>query len=332
MKFAYGVIGLSVILVGCNKGASSTGSGAGNLAVVNGDPVTMEEFNNYLPRKTSVQVQTPQGASEARVAGSLGLQAMRDLINQKLLLQIAKDQNVVPTKDDVANELKRQTDANPAFVRTLQAAGLSLDQIRSDLLIDLARFNVVTKGITVTKDDVDSYIKANPTQFVNPATATIYWLVIEDKKKKAEVDAALKGGIQFPAVASQFSDVPTAKQDSGAYPTKIISQMPAKLQSVIGTMAAGKTTDWIQDGQNAVKFFLQSKTPESKLEITEQVREQVRRRLAEMRGQQANDLGKTIQDRLKAAKVDVSVPFLKTSWDQAMTALKSADQQAPAAK
>jgi hypothetical protein len=81
-----------------------------------------------------------------------------------------------------------------------------------------------------------------------------------------------------------------------------------------------------------VKFFLQSKTPESKLEITEQVREQVRRRLAEMRGQQANDLGKTIQDRLKAAKVDVSVPFLKTSWDQAMTALKSADQQAPAAK
>jgi hypothetical protein len=33
-----------------------------------------------------------------------------------------------------------------------------------------------------------------------------------------------------------------------------------------------------------------------------------------------------------SAKVDVSVPFLKTSWDQAMTALKSADQQAPAAK
>jgi hypothetical protein len=69
--------------------------------------------------------------------------------------------------------------------------------------------------------------------------------------------------------------------------------------------------------------MLQSKTPESKLEITETVREQVRRRLAEMRGQQANDLGKTIQDRLKAAKVDITVPYLKKSWDTAMQALKS---------
>jgi foldase protein PrsA len=322
MKIAYGIIGLSLIVAGCNKAGGSATAG-GNIAVVNGDPVTMDEFNSYLPRKSSVQVQTEQGAQELRVAGSLGLQAIRDLINQKLLLQIAKDQNVVPTKDDVAKELKRQTDANAGFIKTLQAAGLSLDQIRSDLMIDLARFNVVTKGITVTPSDVDSYIKSNPTQFVNPATASVYWIVLRSAKNKPMVDKDLKSGEQFPVVAGRYSEVPTAKQDNGAYPTKVVSAMPQKLQGIIAKLEPGRTTDWIQDGQNSVKFMLQSKTPESKLEITETVREQVRRRLAEMRGQQANDLGKTIQDRLKAAKVDITVPYLKTSWDTAMQALKS---------
>jgi len=309
------------LIVGCNSG-SATG---GPVAVVNNEQVTKDEYYSYLERKRSVLAMTPQGPVDVQVAGSLGLQALRDLINRKLLLQVAKDQNVAPNDDAIKKELDFQTKRNPQFVKSLQSAGMSLAEIRQDLSIDLARFNLISKGITVTQADVDAFIKNNPSNFLTPAQAELFYIQVGSEQLKNQVDSALKQGTSFPVAAARYSEAPNARATQGAFPIRAVDQMPAQLQAIVNKTKVGTASNWIPDGGNFLKFFVQNRTAAEKIKIDETVKESVRRQIAEERGSQANDLGKTLQERLRTAKVDVKLSYLADGWKSAMDALKAED-------
>ncbi|MDX2066401.1 MAG: peptidylprolyl isomerase [Fimbriimonadaceae bacterium] len=318
------VVGLMV--VGCGGG----GSGSAPVAIVNNDPVTSEEFNAYLARKRTVTVMGPQGPIDLQVTGSLGLQALRDMVNRKLLLQIAKDQGVAPTEDAVKKEIDFQQKRDPQFVKKLTGAGMSLEQINQDLKVDLARFNLVTKGITVTPADVDKYIKDNPQEFVTPAQVELYFIQVSSDKAKTEVDTALKQGTTFPIAASRYSEAPGARTSQGRFPITLVSELPPALARIVNDAKVGSPTNWVKDGQNWLRFFVQNKQQEKKISIDETIKEAVRRRIAEMRGGQANDLTKSLQERLKSATVEVKTPSLVEGWKQTMESLKASEGQAGA--
>ena len=319
------------LITGCNQGGGGGGAGDSTVAVVNGAEVSEKDFHSYLERKRTVQVATPDGQiATLQVAGLLGLQGLQDMVNREILIQIAKDQNVMPDDAAIKKELDYQTKRDPQFVKRLNTAGLSLDQIKRDLSLDLARFNVVTKGITVTPKDVDDFIKSTPKAFETPAAVDLYWIVLNDPKNKAAVDADLKAGQQFPVVAGRYSVDPAAKTSSGQYPRRQENQLPPKLQELVKNMKPGTASQWLQDGNNSLKFFLQSRTPAGKIKIDDTIREAVRRQLAEQRGSQGNDLNKTLRDRLKTAKVEIKIPYMKEGWKSLMEALKQQDASAPA--
>ena len=101
----------SLALAGCRGGSSSGASG--DLAVVNGEAIPMDEYYRYLERKPAVQVVAPQNGqlqagqiAEMPTAAPLGFQAMRDLINRRILIDVARDEKVMPTEADVATELQ----------------------------------------------------------------------------------------------------------------------------------------------------------------------------------------------------------------------------------
>jgi parvulin-like peptidyl-prolyl isomerase len=310
---------LAVVFAGCNN----SGGGGKPVAIVNNDPINEMDYFKYLERKRTVLAVTPQGPVDVQVAGSLGLQALRDLVNRRLLIQIAKDQSVSPTEEEIKRELDFQTKRNPQFVKALQSAGMSLTEIRADLSIDLARFKLLTKGITVTPADVDKYIKDNPTEFVSPAQVDLYYIQVSSDQGKKQVDAALKQGTSFPVAASRFSEAPNARTNQGQFPLRVLDQMPDPLQAIIKKAKVGTATDWVPDGGNFLKFFVANRTNEEKIKIDETIRESVRRRIAEERGSQANDLGKSIQEKMRSAKIDVKAEHLAQGWKEAMDQLKA---------
>jgi len=316
---------LLTALPGCGKKSEDA------IAVVNGDPITVNEYHDYMERKAVVMVQTPQGPVTARVAGSLGFQALQDVINRRIIMQAAKDQGVAPTDATIEKELAFRTKQNPMYVKSLTAAGMTLIQIRDDLALDLARSNLLTKGITITKDDIDSFIKDNPSEFTNPATADLYWIVLKDAKKKTQVDQDLKAGQSFPTVAARYSDDPNARRTNGAVPSqwRVVDSMPPILKGIVTKTSEHTASDWIKDGGNSVKIYVEKKTKAQQVPIDDDMREQVRRRLGEIRGSQANDLNKSLGDRLKTATIDIKVDYLRDAWKKAMDDLKSQDAQSP---
>lgn len=285
----------------------------------------MSEFHAYLERKPIVQVVVQGQPVEAQVLGSIGFQGLRDLINRRLLLQIAKDEGVFPTPPDIEKELTFKTKRTPDFVRRLTQQGMTLEQIKSDLTLDLARERVLTKGITVTAAEADQFIKDNPKQFSVPAQARLQYIIVGDTKVRDMVDRELRSGKAFGLVAAQYSIAQDARQNQGQFPESVIDRMPPALQALVDKTAELKMTDWKQEQDKFVKFYVVQKTASRKMPIDENLKEAVRRELAVQKGSRASELGKRLQDKLKKARIDVKLSQLQAPWKQAFDSLKQQD-------
>lgn len=326
---AVAVTGLS----GCGSKDSGGGS-SDRLATVAGDAITVDEFHKYLEIMPTAQVVVQNQVAALPINETLAFQALRDLVMQKIVAQMAKDEGVYPTDEEVTAEIKFKTTLNESFLKELNARGLDLKTIRKSIAQDLAQERLITKGITVTKEDVDQYIKDNPKQFVEPATADITFIYVRDDAAKKQVDQALASGQTFADVAVRLSQVPNVAQNGAKFPVNVIEQLPTgpdtNIKELIKSTPELKETAWVKFQGGQTKFYVDKKTEERPVSLDENRKEQIRRNLALQRGQQATDLQKRIADRMKEADIQIAYASLKDPWKTAMDKAKEADTSAQA--
>jgi len=306
------------VLSGCGGGKDS----GPVLALVNGETITMDDFHKYMQSKPSVRIQTANGPAEARVSESLAFQALQDMIARQVTMQMAKDEGVFPTEQEVTKELEFQKKLQPTFLTQLTQAGLTLDRIKQSLTLNLAREKLITKGVNVTMQEAEEFIKSNPKQFMDPAKAAMLWIFARSEDRKKQVDSALQSGQTFSVVASQYSEVPGARQQGGRFPQETISGLPADLQRLVNATAEGRATDWFRMQDGFAQFFVEKKTPEKPIDMTPERKEYVRRQLAQQRGAQATDLSKRVLDKLLKSTVDVKERTLVEAWKRAFERFK----------
>lgn len=310
-------LGITAVgLVGCGGGSSG-----GNRVVVtvSGKDITEGELYNYLKTKGSVRVLTDQGQMvEARVADSLAYQAMQELIAQKVTIALAEKEGVKPSDADVNSELDFQKRLDPQFVQKLTANGVTLAQIKSQLLVEMCRERIITKGVTITKADAEKYIKDNPKAFVNPATADMYVVVVKSEAKKQQVDNELRSGQNFQTVAMRYSEAPKAREMQARFSLRAIDSMPAELKTIVQKTNVKQATDWIKSADSWAKFYVDNKEAEKPIAMNADLIERVRRSLAVQRGSQAVDLARRLLDELKnsGSKIQVKDKSLQEIWNK----------------
>lgn len=319
LGFALAVVAIAT--VGCgNKGGSGDA-----VAIVNGDAISMSDFYAYLENKHTVQVQiSNRQIAELPVPQNapLKFQALRDLIQRQVILQLAKDEGVFPGQADINKELDFQTKRQPDFVQSATRMGLTLEQLKNDLAFELCRTRILTKGITVTDQDVKDFFAKHPETQVEPEVAEMYMVVVGSDADKTVVDQALAQGNSFLTVAKQYSKAPNARTNPGIT-VPILANTPAVIKNVVQKLKQGAnggvnaSSDWIKDGQNWVKFNLQRDTPSKAKEIKDTDRELVRRQIAAERGAQATDFDKRVKEKLRKSKIDISYTPVKAFWDNA---------------
>lgn len=319
-----GIAALAMLaVVGCSKGPD-------NIAVVNGEAITQEEFNSYLKVKPEVQIVLQNGQiTSARVAETLGFQALQDLIRQRVIVQLSKDMKVEPTDKEVNDEVEFQRKRDANFVTNLLEQGLTLDQVRRSLKVDLAREKLLTRSVTVTPEEVETYIKKNPNLFLQPALVDSRWIFVKDEKGQRDVDRALQAGGSFETVATKYSQAPQAQQNGGVFPQRVTSMIGSKeIKDILDSTPAGKESAWVKLQDGFAKFFVENRTAEKRLEVKDTDRIWLRRQLAVQQGLQANDLDKRLLDKLKASKININLRELKKPWETAIERLKEASEDA----
>lgn len=327
--FAAGLVtGFGIFAIGGCKG----GGGGGSIATINGESISKDEWYRAMEFKPQVNVLDNAGNPvAARVSESIGYQAFQDLLRQRLILQLAQDEGVYPTDEDIKTELEFRNKLDGNFIPTLTANGLKLEEIKSQLRVELASEKLLTKNIKVSDLEIDRYIKNNPAAFIKPPTASMFWILVNSKEQQKLVDENLKGGQSFMTVSQQYSVHQDAKSNQ-RFPVDVINQMPAPVRAIAESLQEAKTSDWLQLSDGYAKFYMEKKTPAERVKIDGVLRDKLRRQLALERGKIGIDLDTRLVNKMKSSKINVNLESLEPRWKKALERLKDIEERKNSAK
>ncbi len=309
-------VALAAAIAGCGS------KSAKSVATINGEPVTYDDFYFSLSMKPTVRVMTNQGPVEARVAERLDFQALQESILRRITLQLAADEGVKPTDEDVRKEIDFRKNLNPGYITQMQTNGYDLIHTKQIVLLELARERLLTKGITVTKDEAEKFVKDNPAKFKEPATVDLRWILLPrqetkalEDQKKAQIKKDLVSGRGFAEVAGAES---AYRENANIFPIHVEAQLPQEIKASVTKLNIGQHTDWLKTQYGWAIFEVAGRTKAKEIKMNATRIEGVRRSLALTQGQKTNDLADRIIKKLKASKEGIKVEDkdLKKLWDK----------------
>ena len=210
-------------LTACGSDKESVPTNA--VAVVGDETITKAEFDQLIDqaRKSYTQQKRafPKAGTEEYQA--LRAQAMQFLVQRAQFEQKAEDFDINVSDDDVDKrlaQLKKQyfKDDEKKYQAQLKEQGLDEDQVKEDIRAQLIQEKIyaeVTKGATVSDQDVEATYKKNKSQYVQPATRNVRHILVKKKQLADQLYAQLQGGANFAQLAKQHSEDPSSKNSGG---------------------------------------------------------------------------------------------------------------------
>lgn len=241
------------------------------IARVNNEIITRSDYSRELATSEDDAKQECQGRCtpqqlEANIADRKK-NALRDLIDQSLLVQRGKDMGI-SVETDVIKQLDQiRQQNNLASMEDLEKAvtgqGLNWEDfknnIRNKLLVQKVIGQEVGQHIVIGHDDVVKYYNEHKADFVRPEQVALREIQvategksateIAELKKKAETALQrVKNGEDFGEIAKRFSDGPTAKQGGylGMYKR---GELAKPLEDVVFKLKRNDLTDVIDTKQ-----------------------------------------------------------------------------------
>lgn len=259
-----------------------------------------------------------------RLEGAAGAQVLRQMVGEQLQLDFAKQQGVAPTDADVDAKYA-EANADPIVAKALKSSGKSPDEIKRAIRIQLAKSNVVTKGITVTDAEVQKYYDANidkrnsGASYYTPEKTTIQVIVTTTQAEASKAQDDLRKGIPFGTVAKTYSR-DKSKANGGILPTIQRGRSNvSRLAAMENAIFAMKIGDQIGPREFVKAWWIikcLEKQPES-TQPFDKVKTECRTGALMMKGLPLN--GKKVQDDFAAYQKDAKVQAFWRQYESAVS-------------
>jgi foldase protein PrsA len=251
------------------------------IAVVNGEKITKGELDDKLE-------------------GQAGKNTLATLVQQKLIFQYAKQHNIDIPDKDVETKLDEIRAHFPAgqFETMLKQQGMSLDDahkvIREQLLVKAA----VDQQINVTDAQINDYIKANKLSLGQTAQVHAAHILVKTKAQADAIEAQLKKGADFAALAKEYSQDTGSKIKGGDLGTFGPGQMVPAFQAAAFKLKPGQVSDPVQTpfGWHIIKVI--ETKPLTKQMVIDQVKQQ----------QESQQMTPFLQTLRTSAKIEIDDP------------------------
>ena len=239
------------------------------VAWVNSDIILKSEFET---RK--VQVRNDLAEAPPRGRGLQGTQLeqafndatktlLRDLIDETLLLQQAKDMGlnadleVVKTMEQLRQE--RHLESLDELEKAIVAQGFSVDEFKQNIKTRYLTSQVLQREVygrvVITTEEMRKYYDANIKNFDRPAGIHVREIAVStenrspaeiesQRKKIEEALAAVKKGDNFAEVAAKYSESQTA-QEGGDLGFFVKGELANPLEEVASSLEKGQVSDVI---------------------------------------------------------------------------------------
>lgn len=240
------------------------------LARVNNDIITSHQYEQALQAlREELRQDCPTCSAEEleRRYRDRAKDVLRDLIDQSLLVQRAKDEGINVDTDVVRrlDELRQQYNfANlEDFQKAVEASGISWEDYKENIKNSLLTQEVIRRDvggrIQISQEDVKKYYAEHQQEFNRPESVQVREIFISTRgkspaeiaqlRKKAEdLLQRIKNGEDFAQLARLYSDGPTAKQggELGVYQR---GQLAKALEDAVFPLERNQVTPVIETSQ-----------------------------------------------------------------------------------
>jgi peptidyl-prolyl cis-trans isomerase SurA len=295
------------------------------IARVNNEIITLTEYEKARAAAEEDAKQECQGRctpEQLQTATEDGQKnALRNLIDQSLLVQRAKDMGI-SVKPEVIKQLdqirqQNKLDSIDALEKAVTSEGMNWEDFQSNIENHLLTQKVIGQEvgshITISDDEVQKYYEAHKTEFVRPEQVALREIQVNTQGKstdelpalKKKAETALKrvqDGEDFGEIAKRYSDSST--KDQGGY---------------LGTYKRGELAKELEDKVFAMKRNQLTEVLETKqgyliLQVLEHYDE----------GQQSLDkVRNEITEKLYGARMEPAMrAYLKTLREQSYVIIK----------
>lgn len=279
------------------------------VATVNGEEIKGDEYYRRMEHLPDVGKVLEGGRIAVYPPGFL---TIVQLIDERLVLQLAKEKGVYPTDQEVLDLEKESMAADATLMQRWLNSGNTEDELKNQFRYEAAKFNLQTQGITVTDQEVaDHYQKYPPKK---PKMITLRLIAVQDEASEKPVDDDLAAGKSFADVA-QARSIDVTQVKAGELGTIPMDALPKNVYQALDQMKIGTVSDWLDASGAKVKYLVEGKSPEETLPFDAVLKTQLRRELMLDKGAVKNNVVQEISDYRKAAKIDIKPKEFAQAYD-----------------
>ena len=260
---ASAVIGITI--TGCSAASGGGSSGGGDVAAVNDQKISRADFDKKL---------------ESSPAGK---QVLTQMVQQDLVDQYGKDQKIDVAQDEID---KKEADIKSKyppgqFDTILKQQGLTEADVQNILRQQIIVEKAVAPNVHVSDADVKAYFDKNHTLLDKPEQVRARHILVADEATANQVEAKLKSGGDFAALAKQYSTDTSTKDKGGELGFFGKGQMVPAFQTEAFSLPVGATSPpvkspfgWhviqVEEKKPATKATLASSQAQIKDQLTQQ--------------------------------------------------------------
>ena len=234
---------LGLIFFSCTKkdeppalpSASSVSPNVRVVATINGEPITLAEFQERFARAGF----KPDEGVELNVKEEF----LNRLIERMMLLREAQRRRIKVSLPEINKRIETLRAENGEDVKdTLAEQGIDFEKWKADvwenMMIEKLLARDVHKRVSVSQAEVRRYYQANQQEFEKPEQARARQIVVATEAEAQKALEALQAGADFVAVARAKSTAPEAEKggDLGYF---AMGEMPVEFNVVFGLSKGG---------------------------------------------------------------------------------------------
>ncbi len=228
--------------------ASLTGCGGGKkaIATVNGETIPEDEFLKHAQTVDAVEL-SPALQPGAPVPPRAGEFALKNMIDEALLMQYAKEKHVVPTEAEISSYMAfvKKYPQNPNLTMVAQDPFRSDTDLRNQIKQILVYRKLLVQMANIQPADLQRQYDILKNQLQDPAKYHLRIIVVRDKNKAQQILDRLNHNVPFETEALKESeDKRTAAQngDAGTIPEPVLQQRMKSLYDAVKNMKPGDYT------------------------------------------------------------------------------------------
>ncbi|MDI6829177.1 MAG: peptidyl-prolyl cis-trans isomerase, partial [Armatimonadota bacterium] len=267
------------------------------VAVVDGQNISSRDYYRRLER-------IPVGTD----ASISGLSVLRDLISESLQAKLAKNENIVPTAEQI-EAAWQATIKIPEVARQFKEGSIIEAEMKEMIQIQQTQYNLATKGVNVTDEEIEEYYSEHKEkEFTIPEHAVVAAIFAKNKEIADKAIQLLKEGKDFGEVAMELSDDRVSAKQGGRLRMPIVrgsKEVPEEVQEIVLSTPVDQWTDPIDAGGGEYIIFKILEKKEAVVKPIEDVRMQIRQKLMLEKGKSVNDLNRLMQEAWGKATIKI---------------------------